>query len=226
MLFALNSRLNHLRWYRWLRSIWNWLSEGKIVFMGIFVISAILLLGMFAWSSEASIRVAGLALQLIGMIFAVRGLLAVREHFGQPRLRNLFVQWMKRFPKWKSRVTSDLSMVSSIESTMNFTAEIWMPDNPDSSMEKRVEAVISNLERIREMQTNQSQILQDLKTSQDEHAELVAKQTKKLEESLRSDLETLHTGDILTSLVGLFLLTVGIFLSTLAPELAMFVYGA
>jgi len=56
-------------------------------------------------------------------------------------------------------------------------------------------------------------------TSHEQHKNKVAEQTKRLEEDIRYELETLHTSDLLTSLIGLVWLTVGITMSTMAPEL-------
>nr|ADT71689.1 hypothetical methyl-accepting chemotaxis protein [uncultured organism] len=72
--------------------------------MGLLVIVAAALLGFVTWHSEASIRIAGYILQFIGMVFAIRGLLGIRTHFGQPLLRRLLLDWVKRFPKWKRNI--------------------------------------------------------------------------------------------------------------------------
>jgi hypothetical protein len=48
---------------------------------------------------------------------------------------------------------------------------------------------------------------------------VITEKTEQLESNIKSDLETLHTSDITTSLVGLIWLTVGITFSTLAREL-------
>ena len=204
---------------RWLRALWTWLAEGKVVLMGLLVAVAALLLGMVTWQSEASIRISGLALQFIGMVFAARGLLQIRAHFGQTLLRDLFIEWLKRFPRWKGRTVNLGGVSISARATMSADATVWTPDNPEHSMEQRVQAIVENLDRLRTTQSQQSTSLRELKDSHEKHRKEVAENTERLEKTLRSDLESLHTADLLTSLVGLSWLTLGICLSTVAPEL-------
>jgi hypothetical protein len=68
----------------WLKEIWHWLGEAKLAFLGFLTVTNAMLYGFIVWHSEDSIRIAGYALQLIGMLFAIRGLLRIREYFKQP----------------------------------------------------------------------------------------------------------------------------------------------
>lgn len=209
---------------RWLIDVWRWLGESKLVFMGILVVLAATLFGFVTWHSEGSIRVAGYSLQLIGMIFAVRGLLGIREHFGQPLLRRLVLQWVKRFPRWKRDVVVNVGAGHLTMAGMKARAEVWTPDDSEKPVEQRIEAVIKNLGRIREEQREQANSIAELKYRHAEHKEQVAEDQNNIKETIRSDLESLHTSDLITSLVGLLWLTLGITMSTLAPELSKSLY--
>ncbi|MGF1613023.1 MAG: hypothetical protein ACFCVA_03680 [Gammaproteobacteria bacterium] len=134
---------------RWLIDVWRWLGEAKLVFMGILVVLAATLFGFVTWHSEESIRVAGYSLQLIGMIFAIRGLLGIREHFGQPLLRQLVLQWVKRFPRWKRNVVVGVGAGYLTMAGMKDRVEVWTPDDPKKPIEQRIKAIIKNLDRIR-----------------------------------------------------------------------------
>lgn len=212
------------RLLRWLTDIWCWLAEGKIVIMCILVLVAVIALGLFIWNSETSIRSAGYALQVLGMIFAVRGLLGIRTHFGQPLLRKLFVDWLKRFPRWKRRFVLDADPGVFAVVGMKTRGEVWTPDNPEQPIEKRIDGIVKNLERIRKEQSEHYKSIEALRDSYQEHKKKVAKESKKMEEKIRSDLESLHTSDLITSLVGLVWLTIGISMSTMAPELFKLVH--
>jgi len=203
----------------WIIAFWHWLAEGKVVFMGILVIAAAVFLGMYTWCSEFSIRLAGYGLQLIGMGFAIWGLLKVRKHFKQPLLRKLFLDWVKRFPKWKRTIRSRISPASDTVRMGHIICETWAPDNPEDPIEKRLEKILTNLDGIRETQKNYARSLAELKDSHEEHKKTVIEDYKKMEEKIKGDSEIVHTGDIITALVGLSWLTVGITMSTLAPEL-------
>ncbi len=188
--------------------------------MGFFVIAVAMFFGFFIWNSEASVRISGYVLQLIGMIFAIRGLLGVRKHFGQPLLRRLIINWFKRFPKWKRNVVIDAGSAHVTIAGMKARAEVWMTDNPNKPIEQRIDAIIKNIERIRVEQREQGNAIDILKESYEEHKKQVTEQNNKIKEDINSDLESLHTSDLITSLVGLVWLTVGITMSTLAPELS------
>jgi len=207
------------RCWQWNLEIWRWLSEGKIVFMCLLVIAAAAALGIFTYRSEVSIRSAGYLLQLIGMIFAIRGLLSIRAHFGQTLLRKVFLNWLKRFPKWKRTVIIGRGDMKLSMALMAARAEVWTPDKLDQPIEKRIDGIVQNLERIRSAQREHTNLIDELKRGYEKHKKEVDEQTKKLENEIRTDLESLHTSDLITSLVGLIWLTVGITMSTMAPEL-------
>ena len=203
----------------WVLEIWRWLAEGEIVFMCLLVIASAIALVFCTWRSEVSIRLAGYVLQLIGMIFAIRGLLSIRAHFGQTLLRKIFLNWLKRFPKWKRNVVLELNSANIASAGMKSGAEVWTPDNSKQSVEKRIEGIVKNLERIRTVQHEHTNSIDELKQSHEEHKKKVAEQAKKIENEIHSELELLHTGDLITSVVGLVWLTVGITMSTMAPEI-------
>jgi hypothetical protein len=208
----------------WMREIWRWLADGKLVFMCLLVIAAAVILGFVTWSSEVSIRSSGYVLQVIGMMFAIRGLLGIRAHFGQPLLRKLLFSWVKRFPKWKRSVVIGTGAAHMALAGMKARVEVWSPDDPDKPMEQRIEGIIKNLDRIRNEQREYAKSIDDLKDSHEEHKKTIIERTKRLEENVRSELESLHTSDLITSLVGLVWLTVGITMSTMAPELYKWLY--
>jgi hypothetical protein len=207
------------RLQRWLKEFVQWLSEAKAVIMCILVTVAALVLGCVTWNSEVSVRSAGYALQLIGMIFAISGLLSIREYFGQPLLRENFFEWLKRFPKWKRSLILGAASGNYTLTGMNARVEVWSPDNDELPIEERVSRLVKNLETIRQEQREHFDNIDKLKQSHEEHKQEVAKNTKEIESNLRSDLESLHTNDLITSLVGLTWLTIGITMSTLAPEI-------
>ncbi len=105
--------------------------------------------------------------------------------------------------------------VGSIEAR----GEIWSPDNPNQAIEKRIERIVSNIERLRKAQATHDKLLDNLNASHKALKKTVEQENKNMEENIHSDLETLHTSDLITSLVGLIWLTVGISMSTMSPEL-------
>lgn len=210
-------KLNRL--FRWVTDIWCWLAEGKIVFMFILVLVAALTLGLVTWHSETSIRFAGYILQVLGMIFAIDGLLDVRAHFEQPPLWQLFVSWLKRFPKWIRSVIVNVGTGQLVITGMKVRGEVWTPDKPDQPIEKWIEGIVKNLDRIRKEQGEHTKFIEELRDNLKEHKKKVADDSQKMEEKRRTELESLLTSGIVKSLVGLIWLMVGISMSTMFPEL-------
>lgn len=211
--------LNVKRILRYMVDFWNWLAEGKIVFMGAVVIISVILLGLYTFCSETSIRLSGYVLQFLGMIFAIRGLLGVRVHFGQPPLWQIFVHWLKRFPKWKKITVVDVK--PGFVSTRGLTGkvEVWAPDKQGQPLENRFERLLENLNRLKKIQDNHSKSIEKMENNFNEHVKKVKDENKDMEERIKSEVEWLYTNDFMTSLVGLVWLIGGITLSTLAPEL-------
>ena len=208
----------------WIKSVWHWLAEGKLIFMCILVIASAIILGFVTWSSEVSIRSAGYVLQFIGMLFAIRGLLGIRAHFGQPLLRELFFNWLKRFPKWKRNVVIGVGAGHMGLAGMKARVEVWSPDDPSLPIDERIEKIINNLDRIKIEQGAHAKLIDDLKDSHEEHKKKTKEQTRKIEENIRTELESLHTSDLIISLVGLVWLTAGITMSTMSQELYKWLY--
>jgi hypothetical protein len=156
---------------------------------------------------------------MLGMIFAVRGLLRVRAHFGQPPLRRLCLEWFKRFPKWKKGVSIGVGAGTVGVAGLKARLEIWTPDKKNQPVEKRIEGIILNVNRLREAQAKQEEFIDKLRESIESYQKKVAEDAKVMEGKLRSDLESLHTSDLITSLVGLVWLTVGISMSTMSKEI-------
>jgi hypothetical protein len=198
---------------------WRWMAEGEIAFMCILFVAAAISFCVGPWCEEASIRIAGCFLQFIGMISAIRGLLKIRVFFEQLPLRQLLLNWLKRFPKWKEDVVAyEVSIPVESYGSLKSRCETWSGDDPGQSVEKRIEAIIKNLDQIRTKQTAHDKSIEELRDSHEVHKINVKKENKSMEENIRTNLEALHTDDIILSLVGLIWLTVGILMSTMAPE--------
>jgi hypothetical protein len=151
-------------------------------------------------------------------------LLGIRAHFGQPLLREVFINWLKRFPKLKKNVVIGTGTAHLGLAGMKARVEVWSPDDPSLPIEERIKKIINNLDRIRIEQGTHAKLIEDLKDSHEEHKKKITEKTKQIEENIHSELESLHTSDLITSLVGLVWLTVGITMSTMSQELYKWLY--
>lgn len=207
------------RMANWLVKVWQWVAEGKIVFIGLLVIFIAIALCFYPWCSETSIRLAGCALQLLGVIFAIRGLLKMRVHFGQPPLLQNFIDWWKRFPKWKKTIVISAGSAATSLGGLSARLEVWTPDKPDHSIEKRFAGLLNNVNRLKTIQDEHTDSIARIEANLDRYKKEAVDNNKKTEDRIKKELELLHTSDFLSSLIGLVWLAVGVFLSTMAPEL-------
>ena len=210
------------RLFAWLKRFWNWLGEGKAVFIGLLVLVPVLFYPD-TWRSEDSIRIAGYLLQIAGMILAIIGLLNIRKHFGLEPLWQVLVDWLKRFPKWRRDlgIVAEKGEVDLVGFNSHFDA--WAPDMPEQPIEKRIEEIVNNLEQLRAGQREHHSLLVTMRSNLEKHKIIVAEENEKTKMEIQEDLETLHTGGIITALAGLVWLTVGISMSTMDEELFLLI---
>jgi len=208
---------------KWGTCFLSWMLEGKVGIMCILVLIAVFSLSLGAWCTEASIRWAGFVLQLLGMCFAIKGVLDIRKHFKQEPLRMLFFEWLKRFPKWNENKVETVGIVNAVEATDSIKVEIWTDDNPHDPIEKRIESIIRNQNRLKDQQNESLQAIDSLKSSHEAHKNYVLKQQEQMKENGRVELESIHINGIILSLVGLTWITIGIAMSTISPELTQWI---
>lgn len=208
--------LNFQRFFRWIKDFYCWVAEGKKVYVAIFV--PICVFYPAIWLSPDYIRWSGWMLQLLGMLLAINGLLKVRSYFISETLYELFVNWLNRFPTGKGKT---FTQTGNINLNLRVKAQqgLWSSDNVNLSIEERIERIIENINRIKEKQNKHANDIDDLKVSDEKIMKTVEEADKKVEESIESNLKSLHTDGFITSLAGLLWLTVGLTMSTMAQEL-------
>ena len=211
--------MNYRRLVCWIIDLFHWLAEVKLVFMFFIVLVGSIMLGFVAWRTESSIRTSGYLLQLFGMIFAVRGLLGIRAHFSLPTLKELLLNWLKAFPKWKRTITVTVPTTNMEARVGNARVSTWHQDKPEKSLEERIDCIIYNLEKLRKAQKEQFELIDKLADRHKYYEKNLLMQTIRIQDDIRSDLETLHTSDSIFSLIGLIWLLIGLTMSTMAPEI-------
>ena len=86
---------------RWLREIYRWVWRAPITRHYCWVIAVVaacvVVVGAYRWTEQA-FRLAGMFLQLGGVLTVVWGILTTRAEFGQPTIRSQFKMWTKIFP--------------------------------------------------------------------------------------------------------------------------------
>jgi hypothetical protein len=214
--------VNAKKWFvdlkSWLIKFLRWVGEAlpALIFFGVLLVVG--LVCIYTNATEETIIYWGLVLQLLGMAVAIWGLLKIRNHFNKPTLRHLAYGWLKRFPKWDRRVPPKVSSLYGSILFSDDSLEQWFPDDPESSIEARMELILKNLDLLREGRSNIVKGISALSKKQEIDKNELSETIKTKEVLIKSDLEKLHTSDIFTSIVGLLWLICGIVMST-APKL-------
>jgi len=211
--------MNFRRLYTYSKEIYLWAIEAQLAFLCFSILILAVLTSFYTWPNEQTIRISGYGLQLLGMVFAIRGILYIRAHFGHATLKILSIAWLQRFPKWKKHTVISVGTGRMGIMGLDARIEIWTPDNPKASLEKRLEGVLRNLDNLRETQRTHADQIGKLEKNHESLKKNQEKELAKIEEQVNSELETLHTNDILISLIGLVWLTFGITMSTLSNEI-------
>ncbi len=204
---------------RYSKEIIIWLLEARLTFLCLLVLILTFITSFYSWPSAQTIKVSGYVLQLLGMVFAIRGLLKIREHFGKPTLRCVLSAWLRKFPKWQKSGYFEPVSINFGVAVKSGTLGVWANDKPDEEIEKRLNTIWQNLNSLRDNQRNQLDQISNIIKEHKEFKEEQIEKIKVVKSEINTELEEAHTNDILVSLVGLIWLTFGITLSTLPEEI-------
>jgi len=208
----------------WLKVIFLGLaSEFRLVWLALLVVVLALVIVCWLGASEFHIRFAGLVLQWFGLGTVVCGIQKTRELFGHPSYTHLLLEKLSRIRRWGRSIVIEPEPASFKVSAGDLRVHIW--DNVDltEQIQAQVTALTKNVERMRQ---RLDQMQNEMEAEHRKHAESLRQEQQlreKNDEELRKLLEVAETGGLDISLFGLFFLFIGLFLSTLSPEITQWV---
>jgi len=203
----------------WIKGIFYWFIAPYLFWITIVVVAASMVQVSYISSSEASFRITGLILQILGIGTVAYGIHETRKMFGHPSYFSLTKDWLKRFPKFGGRIRLFSSNIQAKSMIGNARAHVWMNAKDDSN-EEHIKAIEINLESINERlceaqkQIDQSEhkIEQDIKKEQDVRT--------KADREILDKIEAVETGGIYISAMGVIWLFVGVIMSSVPEELS------
>ncbi len=214
---SVRQSLTNLR--MWVVRFLQWLNEVIIeIECGLFVFVAGII-SFYIYPSEGLIRWTGTIFQVIGIILAIGGLLKIRTHFDLDPLKDIFVTWLKQFPKWKKNIF--IGVGSGTLKAFGGSAEVCVSISKDPSLssKKRIEAIEKHLKRMREEINDLSTSIDTLKGGYEEHKNEVTAKIKSLKDEIHSDRKALHASDLTPAMLALAMLLVGTVMSNMANGL-------
>ena len=171
-------------------------------------------------TAECTIRLSGLALQILGIGTVAWGISETRALFGHPSLFAVAKSWLRSFPPFHSRVVSGTANITLGGATMSGRGYGMDNAGPNATPEARIEVLEKNIRRINE-RIDQTQREMDTEFRNAGAALKREEQARATEDqAIRHKLETSETGGIHVTAMGALWLLVGVTLSTASPEIA------
>lgn len=208
-----------MNWHRTKRLL-AWLAEWRLLYIA----SLCVLIGFsFIWgfdSSEKSIRLVGLALQILGIGTVIWGITVTRRHFGHPPLFSLLTSWLRRCPLIRRPAHIQPEGITLGVSVLNGRLTFVFTPTPGAALEDRLAHIEKGMEAIQKrIDDAESQIDREFSLS---HGNLLVETRKReaADNEIMTALDESSTGGVTISAIGALWLFVGVILSTASHELA------
>lgn len=214
-------RSKQQRFIRWLQRIATWLSDARLPVLMFLFVALGCIAPLFYWQTELSVRISGLALQLLGIAAAAIGIRDTRRMFGKPSFLALVRTWFRARPKFDPKpvaaTSNNLGKVSC-----SISADIWRSPRQPITVESQLEAIEENLKSLRsrmdetDLQLHKHIRNTDQKLSSEEYTRAEA------DRQLHLKIEAATTDGLHLATVGVIWLACGAILSSLPKELLDF----
>lgn len=210
------------KFVRWLREIRRWVKRVPISISYWWAIAlvgiSIVVVGSLGWT-EQSFRLAGMCLQLGGVLTVVWGILKTRAEFGQPTVRSQFKAWTKVFPPLNPpAITATMNIVLPGLSAQGYGYSTHGP-SADQSIEGRVGQLESIVKKLEDAQGRTYITVLQAESKAQEALNAQARQLTGQIDAVSKKIESTATGGVHVSAVGVVLLFVGTIFGGAAPEL-------
>lgn len=172
--------------------------------------------------AEPVVRIAGLVLQILGIVTVVWGIVETRDFFGMLSPYRAFIEWAARCPLRRRVITGSMSASLSSGSALSARGYTSWPIDASAPIEARISALERNLPLIQERITNfQAEFDRTARSLKDAlHSEQQHRQQLSLE--LRGHLKSYGTGGLHVSAIGAAWVFLGTVFSTASAEVAAF----
>lgn len=202
----------------WLKSIWTWIKKANHLWLALSIVTPSIIY-IDINTTEQSIRISGLILQLLGIATVAWGIKKTREQFDHPSLLTQGVKWLLDFPPYGGRtITASIQgvLAGAIGSARGHT---WHPTDEKATIEERLISIEKNLAIINSRITQtESEI--DRKTSEISEELKTEKTTREASvKEINNKVEATSTGGLHISAIGALWLFTGVTFSTISNEI-------
>jgi len=207
---------------RWLRALFFWLLEARIFWLALLVAGGAIACVTQPCVTEATIRIVGMLLQLLGIGTVAWGIRETRSLFGRPSLVELSRQWLGRFP----RLTPiSFTGTSSAMLTLGGTAQGYGTASAslNATIEERVVALERNIHLLHERISGTQHLIDSGLRKQAEALKEEASKRAEDVQGVNAKLEATETGGLHISAMGALWLFVGVIMNSIPVELSEYI---
>ena len=196
--------------------------EPRHFWIAFLVPAAVVIVAAGVLRSEPAIRLAGLGLQLLGILTAAWGIIETWKYFelGDPlrRIRD----WLRRYPLRKLPPITGAMTATERGDSVAARAFAWWEPKPQAPLEERLQILEKNIPLLNERITNTQRELDVAVARLQQQASQATADTKQVEHHLSTKLTEFGTGSLHISAIGAVWLFVGSILGTASQEILRF----
>ena len=201
------------------KGLWAWLKKPRLFWV---MLAVLLVAGAAAFwpeTTEARIRVTGWVLELFGLGTVAWGLEQTRSEFGRPSFFTNSRAWWNERPRLRGRVVSAAGHASIGAFRGSARGQTLYTPSSNQTLEERVGALETQFQTM-SMRIEQTQVDLNQEVSARKDALAEEREAREKEDAtIKRKLETVETGGLHISMIGVVWLAAGLTLSTIPNEL-------
>lgn len=205
----------------WLKAILHWLVEWRLFCLGSFVVAAPVGFIVFVCAGEAVIRIAGMVLQLLGIGTVAWGIHITRKEFGHSSVFTVWRKRLNRFPAFGDNGATGSANITLPLMTVSGRGYSSVSAGTNPTIDARIQALEENLKLVNDRVSHtQNEMDQGFRKQTD-----VLKQEQQIrsdeDQHIRAKMELTNTGGLHISAMGALWLAIGVIMSSIPSELAV-----
>jgi hypothetical protein len=207
------------RFFTYLGSVVRWLFSPRLAWLAAAATAALLYLAFRAGATNLHMRLAGMVFQWLGVGTVAYGVRQTRKMFRQPSLSSHLGKWLSQFPRWHRDLILGPGGVQVGVQVGSARLDVWMDVTESDAPDRKVQALLHNVQRLRERTANLQSDLDKVRHQQTEAMASEERTRRDSDADLEAQLRKAQTGGLHITFVGLIWLFLGVLLTSVPQEL-------
>jgi hypothetical protein len=204
---------------RFVRALCGWLTEPRVFWLTVAVLLAAVAVAFWPEMTEPRVRITGWALELLGLGTVAWGIRETRRQFGRPDIFVNFRAWWARRPKLRQQHVAAGALQGAAGARLSATGTLSNATPLSPTLEERIVALEENLRGVNERVDQVRRELHKEAVARDEAFSSERRAREKEDTEIKQKLESVETGGLYVSMMGVVWLAIGLTFSTIPNEL-------